>query len=76
MSFSGTTATTITSRKCSRPLILGDIDEEVQKFIKALRKDRYSITTAMVLAAAKGIIISKDQTIYAEHGGHIKLANS
>ena len=56
----GTAISTIPSRKRGRPLTLGDIDEEVQKFIRALRKAGTPINTAVVLAAAEGIVVSID----------------
>ena len=56
--------------------MLGDIDAEVQEFIQALRKAGTPINTAVVLAAAEGIVISKDRSLLAEHGGHIKLTKS
>ena len=74
---SGAAVTTIPSWKCGRPLTFGEIDDEVQtKFIRALRKAGTPINTAVVLAAAEGIVISKDRTLLAEHGGHIKLTKS
>ena len=40
----------------------GEIDDEVQKFIRALRKAGTPINTTVVLAAAEGIVVSKDRT--------------
>ena len=56
----GAPVTAITSRKHGRPLTLGETDEEVQKFLRTLRKAGTPINTAVILAAAEGIIISRD----------------
>ena len=72
----GVPVTTIASRKRGRPLTLGEIDEEVQKFIRALRKAGTAINTAVILAAAEVIVTSRDRTLLAEHGGHIRLTKS
>ena len=34
------------------------------------------MNTAVVLAAAEGILVSRDRTLLAGHGGHIKLTKS
>ena len=34
------------------------------------------MNTAVVLAAAEGIVVSRDRTLLAGHGGHIKLTKS
>ena len=69
----GAAVTTILSRKCGRPLSLGEIDEEVQKFTRALRKAGTPINTAVVLPAAKEIVVSKDRTLQSQHGVQVKL---
>jgi len=72
----GTEVTSITSRKRGRPLALGDVDEDVQKFFIALRKSGTPVNTPVILAAAEGIIKSRDRTLLVEHGGHIRLTKS
>ena len=72
----GTGITSITLRKCGRPLALGDIDGDVhvvQKFMKALRRSCTPVNTPMILVAAEEIINSKDHTLFVEDGGHIHL---
>ena len=34
------------------------------------------MNTGVVLAAAEGILVSRDRTLLAGHGGHIKLTKS
>ena len=58
------------SGKCGKPLLFGDVDIEVQKYVLALRK---AGTPDIVIAAAKGIVTTKDQTMLAENGGSIHL---
>lgn len=58
------------------PLTLGDIDEDVQKFVKALRMAGTPVTTAVVLAAATGIVMAKDMTLLKERRGHVTLTKS
>ena len=57
-------------------LILGDIDEDVQKFVKALRKGGTPATTAVVLAAATGTVTAKDKTLLREQGGQVTLTKT
>ena len=67
----------IVSRKRGRPLTLGkELDDDAQKFVKALRKAGTPINTAVILAAVEGIITAKDRTLLACNGGHIKLNKS
>ena len=72
----GTEVTSIASRKRGRSLALWDVDEDVQKFITALRKSGTPVNTPVILAAAEGIIKSRDRTLLVEHGGHIRLTKS
>ena len=72
----GTEVTSIASRKRGHPLVLGDVDEDVQKFLTALGKSGTPVNTPVILAAAEGIIKSIDHTLLVEHGGHIRLAKS
>ena len=72
----GAEINSIASRKRRRPLALGVIDGDVQKFITALIKSGTPVNTPVILAAAEGIIKSKDRTLLAEYGGHIKLTKS
>ena len=68
-----TVVTSIPSKKMGRPLAVGDFDQEVQKYIRALRAAGTAISVPLVLAAAQGIIEAKDRTLLVEHGGSINL---
>ena len=57
-----------------RPLTLGNLDEKVQKYIRALRKAGTPVNARVVLAAAEGIVKATDRTLLFENGGHIKLS--
>ena len=63
----------IAKKRSRRPLTLGDIDEDVEKFVKALRTTGTCVTAAVVLAAATGIVTAKDRPLLREHKGHVTL---
>ena len=44
-----------------RPLLLGDVDKDVQTYIRALRKAGTPISAPVVLAAAEGIITAHNR---------------
>ena len=66
----------IPTKRMGRPLALGDLDQEVQKYIRALRAAGTAISVPLVLAAAQGIIDAKDRTLLVENGGSINLTRS
>ena len=66
----------IPTKRMGRPLALGDLDQEVQKYIRALRAAGTAISVPLVLAAAQGIIEAKDRTLLVENGGSINLTRS
>ena len=49
--------------------MLGDLDDIVKEYIKQLRTTGGVISTAVVMAAARGIILSKNQALLQEYGG-------
>ena len=51
-------------------LTLVKLDDNVQQYIKALRKAGTPVNNRIVMAAAEGIVRATDRI---EHGGHIKL---
>ena len=74
---SGNSSITSIPTKCmGRPLALGDFDQEVQKYMKALRAAGTAISSPLVVAAAQGIIEAKDRTLLVENGGSIHLTRS
>ena len=64
----------IPSQKCGRPLSLGELDTEVQQFIRAMRKTGTPVNSTTIIAAAKGIVAAKDRTMLVENRGYIKLS--
>ena len=71
-----TDVTAIRSLKRGRPLTLGDIGGEVQLYIRALHAAGTPVNIAIVIVSAKGIVMTKNQTVLAENGGHICLTAS
>ena len=59
-----------------RPLTLGDLDSKVQQYIRALRQAGAPVGTSVIIAAAKGIIISVDRTMLVENGGHTQVTKT
>ena len=68
--------TSIPTKCMGRPLALGDFDQDVQKYIKALRAAGTAISAPLVIAAAQGIIEAKDRTLLVENGGSINLTRT
>ena len=66
--------TQLAKKKRGRPLTLGNIDEKVQQYIRALRKAGTPVNARIVLAAAEGIVKATDCTLLFENGGHIQLS--
>ena len=59
-----------------RPLLLGELDNIVQKYIKELRIAGGIISTLIVMAAAEGIIMHHDPMKLKEYGGPFKATKS
>ena len=53
----------LTKEKRGRPLTLGNLDEKVQQYIRALRKAGTPVNARVVLAAAEGIMKATDRTL-------------
>ena len=62
------------AKKRGRPLTLGNLNEKVQKYIRALRKAGTPVNARVVLAAAEGIVKATDHKLLFENGGRIKLS--
>ena len=64
----------IPEKKRGRPLLLGeDLVSQVRQFILELRDHGSPVSTAVVVAAAKGIAEAKDPALLAENNGPINL---
>jgi len=63
--------------KPGRKTLLGEkLDSKVQFFIKSVRDSGGIVNSAIVRAAAKGIVLSHDRSLLFENGGHIELTKS
>ena len=56
-----------------RPLKLGDLDSNVQDYIRKLRLSGGVVNRAIVIAAAKGIVEYNKPELLCEHGGTMQL---
>ena len=56
--------------------MLGDLNQQVQKYFKSFRTADTAISAPLVIAAAEGMIEAKDRTLLVEHGGSINLTRS
>ena len=66
--------TALPPKKRGRPLAMGEIlDNDVQKYIWALRLAGTPVSVALVQAAGEGIVMAKDRTLLVENGGHISI---
>ena len=66
--------TTLPLKKRGRPFLLGErVDKQVQLYLKKIRDQGGIITASVVVAAARGILISCDHSKLVEFGGHIEL---
>ena len=62
------------TKKRGRKLMMGEeLDTLIQKYINAVRNSGGVINTAIVKAAARGLVIAKDRTLLVENGGHINI---
>ena len=68
------TITSLPAKRRCRPLLLGEeLDQKVQQYLRAIRKSGGAVSTAIVLGAARGIILKTNRTLLAEYGGHVVL---
>ena len=64
-------------RKRGRPLLLGtELDAKVQAYLHTLRENGGSVGTAIVRAAARGIVQKVNRGMLAEFGGPITLTKA
>ena len=61
-------------KRRGRPFPLGEeMEREVKSFIKSSRELGTAISTAVVMATARGVVISHDSNLLAENGGYIDI---
>ena len=60
-----------------RPLLLGqELDKAVQEYIEATRAAGGDVNTAIVMAAAVGIVSSRDVTKLSSNGGYVNITKT
>ena len=60
-----------------RPLLLGqDLDKAVQEYIEVMRAAGGVVNTAIVMAAAVGIVSSRDVTKLSSYGGYMNITKT
>lgn len=65
----------IQPKKRGRPLLIGnELDSKVQSYVNVLRKNTSVINVAIILSAARGIVMKTDKHLLTEFGGHIELS--
>ena len=68
--------TSIPSKRKGRPLTLGDLNIKVQQYDRTLRQAGTPVGTAVIIASAKGIVMSVYCTLLGQNGGHIQLTKA
>ena len=68
--------TELPKKPLGRPLMLSDIDQDVQKYIKQMRLCGDVINTTVVTAAATGFMLERNKSALADYGGSIKITTS
>ena len=64
----------LSEKQRGRPLLLGsELDDQVKSFVCEVRSSGGVVNSAIVKAAAKGIILAKDANLLQENGGGINL---
>ena len=59
-----------------RPLMLGRLDSKVQAYLRKLRESGGTITTRIVMAVARAIVLHYDFSMLKEHGGHVDIGRN
>lgn len=68
------TVTSLPKKPQGRPLLLGqELDKAVQDYIEALRIAGGVVNSAIVVAAANGIVSAKDVSLLSSRGGSISI---
>ena len=69
-----TSLDTLPLKKQGRPSLLGErLDTMVQSYLRKVREEGGAVTSHIICAAARGIIMTVDRTRLQEFGGHINL---
>ena len=66
--------TSLPTKKRGRTLLLGEaLDNKVKTYLKAIREVGGALSTAIIIAAARGILLKLDRGKLAEFGGSVVL---
>ena len=69
------TITELPPRKRGRPLLLGDFDSPVQEYVRMLRISGGVVNAPLVLAATRGLIITRNRALLVDYGGSLNPDN-
>ena len=62
------------SKKGARPVLLGqELDQKVQLYLKKVREGGGAVSTRIVMAAARGLLLKYDSGMLAEFGGPVQI---
>lgn len=71
------TVKTLPLKTQGEPLLLGvELEQAVQEYITSLRAIEGVVNTAVVMAAAEGIVSTRDASKLTSHGGHIEITST
>ena len=66
--------TSLPHKKRGRPVLLGEeLDGEVQTYVKKVREGGGAVSARIVMAAARGILLSCDKSKLEDFGGSVRL---
>ena len=69
--------TRLPTKPRGRPLLLGStLDDQVKEYVTALRATAGVVNTAIVLAAAEGIVAATERSLLRQHGGSLVLTKA
>ena len=68
---------TFAAKKQGRPLLVGeDVETQVREYIKESKASGCVVNTAVIIAAAKGIVMAKDANVLLENGDTLTSAKN
>ena len=68
--------TELPKKPLRRSLLLSDVDEVVQKYVRQMRLCGGVVNTTVIVAAATSLMLEKNKSALSEYGGHIKINSS
>ena len=69
--------TRLPTKPRGHPLLLGStLDDQVKEYVTALRATAGVVNTAIVLAAAEGIVAASERSLLRQHGGSLVLTKA